>query len=95
VLGKLSSKDAPLPVPGLSHITTVIKALEKDVAELESISSEYSAKANNRTDSKGLPRIPKVKWRRNLQVINSFKQRIQQRRTDLVESIRLLQPTQK
>jgi hypothetical protein len=43
VLDKLSSKDAPLPAPDLSHITTILNALEKDVAELELIASEYSA----------------------------------------------------
>lgn len=95
VLDKLSSKDAPLPAPDLSHITTVLNALEKGVAELELISSEYNAKAENRTDSKGRPRIPKFRWRRDLQLINSFRQRVVQRRTDLAESIRLLQPSQK
>ncbi|KAH7234852.1 uncharacterized protein BKA55DRAFT_695032 [Fusarium redolens] len=43
VLDKLSSKDAPLLAPDLSHITTILNALEKDVAELELIASEYSA----------------------------------------------------
>ncbi|GKU06633.1 hypothetical protein FLAG1_09514 [Fusarium langsethiae] len=94
VLDKLSSKDAPLPPPELSHITVVLKALEKDVAELKSIASDYSAEAANRTDSKGLPRIPKAKWRRDLQLVNSFREKIVQRRTDLVESMRLLQPNQ-
>ncbi|KAF5636077.1 ankyrin repeat [Fusarium sp. NRRL 52700] len=94
VLDKVSSKDAPLPVPDFSHIKTVLNALDNDVAELELISSEYSAKAENRTDSKGRPRIPKFRWRRDLQLINSFRQRIVQRRTDLAESIRLIQPSQ-
>ena len=95
VLPKLTSKDAALPPPDLSHVNTVLDALKKDVTELESIATEYSDKANNRTNSKGLPRIPKFKWRRDLSLINSFREKIQQRRTDLAESIRLLQPTQK
>lgn len=77
------------------HISMVVKALENDIEALKEVAHEFETIARGRTNSKGQPLIPKLKWRREMANISLFRERIVQKRREVADCLRLLQPSQK
>lgn len=95
VLESMSAPGSALPTPDLSGIETILKTLKKDVDDLQQVTQDFEARSKGQLDSKGRPRIPKIRWRRESAAITAFRDRIKERRMELAEHFRLLLPTQK
>lgn len=77
------------------HIDMIVKALENDIEALKDVAQGFETIARGRTDSKGKPLIPKFKWRREMANISLFRERIVQKRGEIADCLRLLQPSHK